>query len=110
MLDCLAIGDEMAIRMADLVGCKPWASFGRSAFDQAALIRQTRADRVLISLGTYPSHYSDPNLVADMLYVRSKISARQVVWILPKKPEARDAVRFVASMYRDVLVEVGGAL
>jgi hypothetical protein len=109
MIDCLAIGDEIAIRMSAFVGCRPTAATGRSAFDQAALMRDTRADRVLISLGTHPAHYRDPNLFVDMRYVRSRIVAKQVVWILPLQPEARAAVRKVAALHGDALVEVSGA-
>jgi hypothetical protein len=106
MIDCVAIGDEIAARMSLLLPCAPMTEVGRTPFGEAALMRDVRADRVLISLGTYPAHYRDPNLAADMRYVRSRVEARQVVWILPLQPEAREAVRRLAAQYKDVVVEV----
>ena len=109
MMDCLTIGDEIALRLSDLTGCLPWAEVRRTAFDQAAMMHDVTADRVLISLGNHPSHYREPNLFADLRYVRSRITARQVLWILPLNPEARDAIRRIASLHQDVIVETPNA-
>lgn len=105
-MDCLALGDEIAVRLARESVCIASASTGRTAFDQAAIMRDVKASRVFISLGNHPTRYIEPNLFVDMDYVRSRVTADVVVWVLPASEHARDAVRRVAAKYRDVILEV----
>lgn len=108
-MDCVALGDEAAARMAFEMNCRDRTVVGRTAFDQAALMRDVRSNLVLISLGDNKpcKGCRDPNLFADLRHIRSKVVAKQVVWVLPRDPEAAKVVRRIAGLYGDRIVRIG---
>lgn len=107
-MDCVALGDEAASRMAFEMNCRDRTVVGRTAFDQAALMRDVRSDLVLISLGDNKpcKGCKDPNLFVDLRYIRSRVVAKQVVWVLPRDVEAARVVRRIAGAYGDRVARI----
>jgi hypothetical protein len=103
-MDCVAIGDSIAVGLAQATKCRDMAAVGRTAFQQAATIKDLKTGLAIISLGS--NSPTDPNLYVDMRYVRSKIKAERVVWIVPYHRNAAEAVRRVARTNGDGVVEL----
>lgn len=103
-MDCVTIGDSIAVGLGRATHCYQMAAIGRTAFDQAAIIKPINIDTAIISLGT--NRPTDPNLKVDIEYVRSKVTAKKVVWIIPYNEHAAKIVRSVATKFGDKYVEL----
>lgn len=103
-MDCVTIGDSIAVGIGHAAACYRMAAIGRNAFDQAALIKPVSIDTAIISLGT--NRPNDPNTYVDLMYIRSKVTARRVVWIIPYNPVVSETVRKVARHHGDRYVEL----
>ncbi len=103
-MDCVAIGDSIAVGLAQAAKCRDMAAVGRTAFQQAAIIKDTKTGLAIISLGS--NMPTDPNLYVDMRYIRTKVKAERVVWIVPYHRHAAEAVRRVAWINGDGVVEL----
>jgi hypothetical protein len=104
MTDCAAIGDSIAVGVAQVTKCRDLAAIGRTAFQQAAIVKELKTGLAVISLGS--NMPTDPNLYVDMRYIRTKVKADRVVWIVPYHRQAAEAVRRVAWLYGDGVVEL----
>lgn len=107
-MDCVALGDQTAMLVGRKMGCEIRAAVRRTAFDQAAVMRNVRSDLVIISIGDDKpcDGCEDPNLFVDLQYIRSKIVARMVVWILPRRKKAAGVVKLVSDAYKDRVVSL----
>ena len=103
-MDCVTIGDSIALGIGRATHCYRMAAIGRTAFDQAALIKPISIDTAIISLGT--NRPNDPNLNVDLVYVRTNVKANKVVWIIPYNKDAAKIVRSVAASFGDKYVEL----
>lgn len=103
-MDCVTIGDSIAVGIGRASHCYQMAAIGRTAYDQAALIKPINIDTAIISLGT--NRPTDPNLNVDLVYVRTNVKANKVVWIIPYNKDAAKIVRSVAASFGDKYVEL----
>lgn len=103
-MDCVTIGDSIAVGIGRASHCYQMAAIGRTDFDQAAIIKPISIDTAIISLGT--NRPNDPNLKVDLEYIRSKVTANKVVWIIPYNKDAAKIVHSVATKFGDKYVEL----
>lgn len=107
-MDCVALGDQAAVLVGRKMGCEIRAEDRRTAFDQAAVMRDVTTDNVFISLGDNKpcAGCEDPNLLPDLWHIRSKVKANAVFWILPKDPVAARTVKEVADAHKDRVIRI----
>ena len=105
-MDCVALGDQGAVLMGRRLGCEIHAAARRTAFDQASVMRNVATDHAFISLGDNKpcAGCEDPNLIADLWHIRSRVEARVVTWLLPQDVEAARAVEEVAHAHMDRII------
>lgn len=104
MIECVAIGDSIAVGLAGVTRCAKVAEVGRTAKRQAAIVQQLQTGMAIISLGS--NDPDSPTLQADLEKVRAKVDAPFVVWVVPYHPRAAAAVRAVARAFGDGLIEL----
>lgn len=104
MIDCLAIGDSIAVGLSGPMHCTPMAQVGRTSASQSLKIKVVNAKTVIISLGSNDR----PNkvLAAYLRNVRKHIKAHQVVWIIPYNAQRAAIVETVARERGDRFVEL----
>lgn len=105
-MDCMILGDSIAVGTSQFAKCKTHAQVGISsrAFNKKYDLRSINADTVLISLGS-----NDFGIVTktELLKLRSKVKAKTVYWVLPASNlESRDAVEEVARLNGDWLIRI----
>jgi lysophospholipase L1-like esterase len=111
MLDCLVVGDSIAVGLAQAA---PYCAVAaQSGITSARWVERFAsslppASTVVISLGTNDPIQTPPTNGA-LWRVRASVSAGNVVWILPSaelRPNAHSQVNAVASKYGDYVVPV----
>jgi len=109
MLDCLIIGDSIAVgtQMFD----KECALIAKGGINTAQwnrdyLKRDLNAKTVIISLGT--NDHKGIRTKAELQRIREKVGTNaQVFWILPAiKPEIQTIVKDMATEYGDVVIPI----
>lgn len=109
MLECLIVGDSIAVGVSQVrKECVAIAKSGiNSGYWNALHIDKLKpAKSVIISLGAndiYPQ-----NTERNVRFLRSRVEADRVYWILPNenlKPFAVQGVRKVAEEFGDVVIE-----
>ena len=107
MLDCLVLGDSIAVGLGQArPECVVVAVSGITSERYVqTLLAPRRARTVIISLGV---NDGDGVPTTDNLrLLRRTIAADTVYWLLAgSNPRTRDAVRAVAGLYRDQLIDV----
>lgn len=106
MTDCVAIGDSIAVGIAQAGHCVSMAQVGRTSSQQAAIIKKVSTDVAIISLGS--NDPTNPDLLRNLRKVRAATDARRVVWIMPYAGYPREAVARIASDYRDGVLDLRG--
>lgn len=103
---CLIEGDSIAVGVGSLLPeCRTDAKVGiGSAAFAATRTANVSNDLVVISLG---SNDGSRDTTAEMETVRSRVTARRVVWILPAVG-ARKSAWIVASMHGDEVLDIWG--
>lgn len=105
MMECLILGDSIAVGIAQHTPCVVMAQVGRTSSAQANMIvRRVSARHAIISLGSNDPF--DPDLLRNLRRVRAGVDARFVTWIIPYHSHAGGAVRRVADAYGDGMVEL----
>jgi hypothetical protein len=105
MLDCLILGDSIAVGVGqNLPQCQTIAKVGRSSSQVLASVKEVSKDLVVISVGSNDPR--NPELLRNVRALRAKINAKYVVWLLPYDRSASGAVRQVASSNRDYLIDL----
>jgi lysophospholipase L1-like esterase len=114
MIDCLIIGDSIAVgTKAMRPDCVAIAKGGinsnqwRKQYldgDQGSL---PLAETLIISLGS--NDHKGVNTKSEIARIRTEVTAKRVYWILPAiKPEVQAAVREVADGFGDIVLEIKG--
>ena len=111
MLPCVVIGDSIAVGVGqNRPDCTTVAQVGiNSGRFVAQLLPRGRmdVDQAVISLGVNDGEGLDT--LGNLRAVRSRVSARQVVWLLPNlKPQVREMIRVVAEENGDRLIDTRG--
>lgn len=112
MIDCLIIGDSIAVGTKQFrPDCVAFAKGGINSWqwrkqylegDQGAL---PSAETLIISLGS--NDHKGVNTKAEIAKIRAAVSAKRVYWILPAiKPEIQDIVREVALGFGDTVLPI----
>jgi lysophospholipase L1-like esterase len=109
MLDCLIVGDSIAVGTATArPECVAYAKGGINSYqwlnkniDKTPLIAKT----VIISLGSNDHKYVKTE--SELRAIRDLTKADRVYWILPAiKPDIQDIVRNVAAQYGDTVLPI----
>ncbi len=105
---CLSLGDSLAVGVGrKLPECQTEAEVGiTSARFIVERLSPARADRVVISLGVNDGESA--RTLENLLRVRSSVTARSVVWLLPFGHDlARRAISTVAARFGDRTIDTG---
>lgn len=112
MIDCLIIGDSIAVGTKQFrPDCVAVAKGGINSWqwrkqyldgDQGAL---PKAETLIISLGS--NDHKGVKTKEEIARIRSTVTAKRVYWILPAiKPEIQDIVREVAAGFGDTVLPI----
>lgn len=108
MLDCLIIGDSIAVGTKMFrPECAVYAQSGitSSGWNKKFGHNSLTADSVIISLST--NDWNKADTYGMLMNIRTKIKSSRVFWIEPNiesKPDAVQHVRRVAAQFNDVVV------
>lgn len=105
-MECIALGDSIAVGIAKASNCIPMAQVGRSTSEQAALIARINANLIVISIGS--NDPNSPSLMQDLERIRESVLAYNVIWILPYNRKAAAAIRAVAGQRYDRVIDLMG--
>ena len=108
MIDCLLIGDSIAVGTHTFrKDCVMYAQGGINSknWNKKFKDKDLSAKTVIISLGSNDLSY--PQTAWELENLRKKTKADKVYWILPAiKPNIRKIVREVAEKYNDSIIEI----
>jgi len=108
MLDCLILGDSIAIGIAQQrPECRVYAKVGINsrAWVDKNITKELSADTVIISLGS--NDYKKINTLKELFTIRNVVSAKRVYWIVPAiKPEVQEMVDIVADKFEDTVIHI----
>lgn len=108
MLDCLIIGDSIAVGTKMFrPECADYAQGGITslAWNKKFGNNKLSANNVIISLGT--NDWEKADTYGMLMNIRTKIISKRVYWILPNeesKPDAVKHVRRVAAQFNDTII------
>ena len=102
---CLSLGDSLAVGVGQkLPECRVEAEVGiTSARFVTERLSPARADRVVISLGVNDG--ASAHTLENLARVRSAVTARSVVWLLPFDDAARRAIQATAARFGDRTID-----
>lgn len=108
MLDCLILGDSIAVGVAQYrPECVVYAKSGINSKNwvNTNITKELSADSVIISLGS--NDYKELKTLNELLTIRNAITAKRVYWILPAiKPEKQEIVNTVANKFGDTVIHI----
>lgn len=111
MLECLIIGDSIAVGMQPfLPQCNMQAKGGITSTGYNRRYKVlTEARYVIISLGSNDNPKYN-NTLLELENLRKTIESKKVYWIFPaiNKPDAKHAVLAIAKKYNDTILEIPG--
>lgn len=91
MIDCVAVGDSIAVGTGQAMGCEVRAHVGWSSSKIVNLANGVKAELCVISAGS--NDPNNPKLLLNLKTIRGKIDCVKVVWIQPINKKAATAVR-----------------
>lgn len=100
MIDCVAIGDSIAVGTGKALGCEIRAHVGWPSSKIVNLANGVKSELCIISAGS--NDPKNPKLLLNLKTIRGKIDCVRVIWILPVNKTAANAVRTAASGERVV--------
>ncbi len=112
MLDCLIIGDSIAVGTAAVkTECVSYAVGGYNTWqwNKKFADKDLTAGSVIISLGT--NDHDGVNTFKELSIMRARVSAQNVYWILPPcndkfcKPNVNEWVKIIARSRGDTIIE-----
>ena len=110
MLDCLILGDSIAVGTANVrQECVSYSHGGWNSWqwNKKYLDRDRKdlsANTVIISLGT--NDHSGVNTFKELLRMRQNVQAGHVYWIMPPiKPEVQSIVSIIANNFGDTVIK-----
>ena len=108
MLDCLILGDSIAVGTHQFrPECVAYARGGWNSWqwNRDYLKNNLSANTVIISLGS--NDHEGVRTIWELQRLREKVNAQRVFWILPAiKPEIQEMVKIIARDYKDVILPI----
>jgi len=108
MLDCLILGDSIAVGIAQhRPECQVIAKVGINSKNwvNKNITKELSADTVIISLGS--NDYKKINTLKELFTIRQVVTAKHVYWIVPAiKPEIQEMVDIVADKFEDKVIYI----
>jgi len=108
MLDCLIVGDSIAVGTAHFrPECRVMAKSGINSRDwnERHFHDQVKSDTVIISLGS--NDLKTLHTFKEIIALRQRVQANRVFWILPaNKPQKAELIQMVATEYRDTVISI----
>lgn len=106
MIDCMVIGDSIAVGTQMFrKECVAYATGGLNSKQWNNKYRNTdlTAGTVIISLGT--NDHDGVNSFKELLAMRERVTAEHVYWIMPPiKPHIQDMVKIIAKNFNDTII------
>ena len=90
MIDCLAIGDSIAVGVGQAMHCTVRAHVGWPSSKIVTLSNGVRAELCIISAGSNDPKI--PKLIVNLKKIRNNLNCNRVVWIKPVNRTASAAV------------------
>lgn len=103
-MDCIAVGDSIAVGIGQAAHCTVNAKVGASSSYIAGLDIATGKDITVISAGS--NDPTNPKLRSNLDKIRSKITSKRVIWILPYNRKAAAVVKAVAVQHGDGYIDL----
>lgn len=108
MLDCLIVGDSIAVGTHQFrPECVAYAKGGINSRDwnKKYADKTLSGKTVIISLGS--NDHAQIRTIWELQQLRARVQADQVYWIMPAiKPNVQNMVKLVAEQYNDVIVPI----
>ena len=108
MLDCLILGDSIAVGTHQVRSeCTSYAKGGWNTWqwNRDYLKNDLTANTVIISLGS--NDHQGVKTRDELIKMRNKVSGARVFWILPAiKPNIQQIVREIAEQYHDTVLPI----
>ena len=114
MLDCLIIGDSIAVGTANVrQECVSYSKGGWNSWqwNKHYIVKEKKdltAQNVIISLGT--NDHKGVKTFDELMYMRRNVTAGRVYWILPPcndkfcKPSVNEIVEIIAKNFGDTII------
>ena len=111
MIDCMIIGDSIAVGTAQVrTECVSHSTGGLNTSQWNKKYKDTHlsAPSVIISLGT--NDHRGVNTFKELMNLRTRVDARHVYWIMPPcnntfcKPNVNDVVEIIARNFGDTII------
>ena len=108
MLDCLIVGDSIAVGTADVkMECESYAVGGINSHDWNRRFQNKSliSEAVIISLGS--NDIKHLNTEQELVNLRKRVGAKRVYWILPaNKPHKQEVVKRIAQTHGDIILPI----
>lgn len=108
MLDCLIVGDSIAVGTAQArPECVAYAKGGINSlqWNKNFKDKSLGAKTVIISLGS--NDHEHVRTIWELQQLRDRVQADRVFWIMPAiKPDVQEMVRNVANSYGDTIIPI----
>jgi lysophospholipase L1-like esterase len=108
MLDCLVLGDSIAVGLhQQMPQCQSLSKGGWNTWqwNRDYLKNDLTAQTVIISLGS--NDHKGVKTQAELEQLRAKVTAGRVFWILPAiKPDIQRIVKVIAALHGDTVVPI----
>lgn len=111
MIDCMIIGDSIAVGTAQVrTECVSYSTGGYNTWqwNKKYSDKHLQAGSVIISLGT--NDHKGVNTFKELMNMRSRVDARHVYWIMPPcndkfcKPHVNEVVEIIARNHGDTII------
>lgn len=103
-MDCIAVGDSIAVGIGQTAHCTVNAKVGASSSYIARHTISSDESVAVISAGSNDT--GNPQLARNLEKIRSKIRSSTVVWILPYNRKAAIIVRTIANRHGDRYIDL----
>ena len=112
MIDCMIIGDSIAVGTArERPECVSYSQGGINTqqWNKKYISKDLTAPNVIISLGT--NDHKGVNTFKELMNMRTRVDASRVYWIMPPcndkfcKPEVNEVVELIARNFGDVIIK-----
>ncbi len=108
MLDCLILGDSIAVGTHQFrKECSSVSKGGINSwqFNKDYAQRIEPANTVIISLGS--NDHNGVNTFKELMAMRQRVEGKRVFWIMPAiKPHIQDIVKIIANSYGDTILPI----
>ncbi len=108
MLDCLILGDSIAVGTHQFrKECSSVSKGGINSwqFNKDYAQRIEPANTVIISLGS--NDHNGVNTFKELMTMRQRVEGKRVFWIMPAiKPHIQDIVKIIANSYGDTILPI----